>query len=888
MKITATTTVQRITFGLYLDGQRGVPPADRLGEAVVGPLGLLGILETQLGLVAVHPSAVERTIQYRDCLKGLDAPSRFYHRSFVLDPLGTAACLLSWRDEWALHRHAGPHWEDALPPDAPSRLHDLAAVEQHARVAVAPNIAQRLEMIEARLKVRTPDIESVRVIDPIDVLPARWQTVLNALPIVLPPPATRAGTGFLGALQQRLERAAAGTQSDPLAWQGDGTVVVVQAETRALAAHWVASCIATPGTLLVAGPDGALLDAHLAAQGQARQGLKEISAFRPSMQMLSLVTQLLWTPLNYYALVQFLTHPVCPLSGFARRRLAEKIADAPGIGGAKWEQALEEIAANAGPERAPDVSQQIAFWVEHPRFDPETGAPLAAVTERLGRLVEFFRRSLGDTGEAQRLGTVAGYAQCQDCLNALNALVAQGHTVIRPHQLQKLVAQATGAGVPNPLWPAEVGAGQVVSQPGAATHPAVRVIWWQLTLPELPGPLPWSAAEVRALEQAGVCVPAPAQQLEQIAHTWLRPVMAARDQLVLVLPPAGEEVHPLWQMIAAVVDAPRITTLENLLAYGGEGLHAVAPMPLAAPKRWWQLPADVSVALRPRESFSSLEQLLFNPYQWLLRYAAALRRSKLVSLGSDFLLFGNLAHGLIERYFLRDDALTMADHAFKLWFARAFDTLIDQEGALLRMPGRGADLAHLRSRLLRALHTLRSHVRQAGVVTVVPEQALEGRFEGGELAGFADLVMHKTAGPPAIVDMKWSGGRKYPEKLRLNRHLQLAIYAELFRQQTGQQPAVAYYLLDRARLQAPDDRGFPEAETVAADDGENTAQLWQRFLATWRWRAAQIGDGRFEIVLEATSAAATEDSEPPEEAMAIETLNEAYNDYRALAGWSNG
>ena len=684
-----TATAQRITFGLYLDGQRGAPPSDSVGEAVVGPLGLLGILETQLGLVAVHPSAAERTIQYRDCLAMFDAPSRFYHRSFALDPIGTAACLLGWRDEWALHRHEGQRWEDALPSDAPSRLRDLAAVEQRARAAVSPNIAERLEAIEARLKIRTPDIESIRVTDPVDTFPARWQAVLKVLPMSYAPPVFQVGAGFLGALQQRLGLAAAGEQSSVLAWQDDATVIVVRAETRTLAAHWVASRIAAPDTLLVEGANGTLLDAHLAVQGEARQGLKETSALRPSMQVLPLITELLWTPLNYYALVQFLTHPVCPLPGFARRRLAEKMADAPGIGGAKWQQALEDIAMKAGPEHASEVSQQIAFWVEHPRFDPEAGAPLAGVTERVGRLVEFFRHRLGDTDEARRLGSIGGYTQCQACLDALSALSAQGDAVIRPRQLQKIVAQATGAGTSNPLWPAEVGAGQVVSQPGAAIHAAASVIWWQLTLPELPGPLPWSAAEVRALEQAGVCLPAPAQQLERIACSWLRPVMAAREQLVLVLPPVGEEVHPLWQMIAAVVDTPRIATLEELLASGGDGLCAVAPMPLAAPKRWWQLPADVHVTLRPRESFSSLEQLLFDPYRWLLRYPAALRSSKLVSLGNDFLLFGNLAHALIECYFQRGDALAMPEDEFEIWFGRAFDALIDQEGALLRMPGRG-------------------------------------------------------------------------------------------------------------------------------------------------------------------------------------------------------
>ena len=41
-----TATAQRITFGLYLDGQRGAPPSDSVGEAVVGPLGLLAACRT--------------------------------------------------------------------------------------------------------------------------------------------------------------------------------------------------------------------------------------------------------------------------------------------------------------------------------------------------------------------------------------------------------------------------------------------------------------------------------------------------------------------------------------------------------------------------------------------------------------------------------------------------------------------------------------------------------------------------------------------------------------------------------------------------------------------------------------------------------------------------
>jgi len=212
-------------------------------------------------------------------------------------------------------------------------------------------------------------------------------------------------------------------------------------------------------------------------------------------------------------------------------------------------------------------------------------------------------------------------------------LQAQGADRIRSRQLQKLVAQATANGSDNPLWPAEVGAGQVVSQPGAVIEPVERMIWWQLAMAVLPGSDPWSAREVRALRQAGTVLPEVADRLDRAAHDWLRPVLAAQAQLVLVLPPPGEEVHPLWQMIGAVVEQPRVIELETLLSAGGKTMAPVTPVPLPAPKRWWQLPDDIAITLRPKESFSSLEQLLFNPYQWLLRYSAKLQPSRIVSMG---------------------------------------------------------------------------------------------------------------------------------------------------------------------------------------------------------------------------------------------------------------
>lgn len=874
-----TVAGQLITFGLALDGQRTTQPGNTLGESVVGPLGFLNILETQLGLLALHPSQAERIVQYRDCLAQCDSATRFYHRSFETDPLGTAACLLDWRDQWYVHG-----WSGGIGNDAPARLRDMTSVEALASASVAPGIGQRLIAVSEQLRIRKADISEVRVVDAIDSFPKRWRAVLAQLPVTVFKLPDGQGRGFLGRLQGALQAAAAGRPSERINWQDDGSVIVVQAETRALAAHWLVPLLddARP-TLLVSGADGARLDATFAAAGRPRQGLKEASAFRPALQILPLALELLWDPLNYYALVQFLTHPICPVPGYARRKLAEKVADAPGIGGAYWQKVLADIETHYGAERFPGVREAIAAWVEHPRFPVADGVPLDAVIVRVEQLADFFRVRLGETDVARQASFHAGFSQSRACLDSLQGLRQQGAERIRPRQLQKLVSQATANGSDNPLWPAEVGAQLAATHPGAAVEPVARVIWWQLAMPQLPGSDPWSAGELRALRAVGVDLPEASARLDQLAEDWLRPALAAREQLILVLPPPGAEVHPLWQMIAAVAKDPQVTKLEGLLANGGEAMAKVTPVPLPPARRWWQLPEDVAVALRDKESFSSLELMLFNPYHWLLRYPAKLRSSRIAKLGGDFRMLGNLAHGLVERFFQHPDALAMSEGEFDGWFAGAFAQIVDEEGALLRTPGRGADLENFRYRLQRSMQALREHIARAGIVGVVPEQELSGHFPGGELGGPADLVMKNAKGEHAIVDMKWSGSKKFPEKLKKNRHLQLAIYAELLRQQGGAWPSVAYYILDRAELFAPDERTFPDAKTVASANGENTAQLWQRFLATWRWRVAQIGAGQFEVVMD--DIPATEESSPPEDAMEIETLNAAYNDYRSLAGW---
>ena len=869
----------KIHFGLHLDGQRGWHPNNRLGHQTLGPLGFLTTLETQLGLLRDLPSQSERIVQYRDCLKRCDHAGRFYHCSFATDELGTAATLLGWRDLWHLHG-----WQGELDQAASTRVRDMGAVEQLALETVAPSLGERLELVLKAIQVRRPAIEQVVLADPLAAFPLRWREVLVQLPIVDESHLAAQGEGLLGELQASLLRAHAGEPTKPLTWRDDGSLTVVQGETRFLSGRWVARQVADSGmdTLMVAGSDAALFDGLLAANDQPRQGFREASAFRPTLQVLPLVLELVWEPLNYYALLQFLSHSVSPVPGFARFNLAGVVADRPGIGSMAWHEALARIAEHYG-DKAAQVSEAIQRWVENPRYPQETGAPVSTLLERVRWLEDFFRVRLADADQARRIAFNAGFAQTRACAEALEGLLNQGVSTLRPRQLQKLVAQATARGSENPLWVAEVGACAAVSEPGAALDAFDRVIWWQMGIPAMPTSYPWSQAEIAQLGVAGVHLPDQREELERAAHAWLKPILMARRQLILVLPPKGTEVHPVWLMIEALVEGLPVRPLEALLTDAGQAdTVAVHPAPLPAKRRWWNLPAGSLPARKGRDSYSSLELLLFNPYHWVLKYPAALKTSRILALGQDFRLLGNLAHGLVARFFALSGALSLDDTAFAAWFGPAFEGIVAEEGAMLLMPGRRSDLEGFRLQLRNALEQLRHQLGRAEVVKVVAEMELDGQFAGGALGGYADLVLIRADGGQAVVDMKWSGS-KFADLLKENRHLQLAIYAELLRQKCGAWPQVGYFVLNRGQLLATDDHFFPEARLIRKTTEENTAQLWLRFIETWKWRREQLEDGQIEVALE--EIAETEESLFPEAGLSAQVLYPGYNDYLALAGW---
>ena len=878
--------MQTIRLGLALDGQTGWQVHDAVGQATLGPMAMLTTLETQLGLLRLPVPQAERVLQMRRCLQLTATGQRFYERSLAIDELGTAACLLAWRDNWYENGWGGQVLETGeLPLAATSRLLDMAAVECLAREQVALCAGQRLAAVALVLVERGHQISHVSLVDPITAWPLAWQRVLALLPCAATPsPQCWAAQGtLLAEVQQALLTAQAGGRPAPLVWRDDGSLLVASADSRLAAAQWLARQLVAGdrGHAVVAPMDGALLDAALAASGRPRLGLAQASACRPALQLLPLALRLLWAPLDCHALLEFLTLAVNPIADVVRRRIAEHLAESPGIGGTAWRRLI----AGLGTRHA-GAMDAVAIWIEPARHHPADQAPLAAVHERVARLAGFFSDGLlaQDQGDAWRAACQAGLAQTSAMLQALQRLLDQGQQRIAPEPLERLVALATGRGSDHPLLQAQAGAQACVTDPAALIEPFDQVSWWPLAADGAPPPPAWSRQELKCLLAAGVAVPDTAARQASRAMACLRPVLLARQRLTLVLPCQGLEPHPLWLLIHGLVKGIPVRACEQVLRGPPvNGTSATLPcLPLPGRRRWWQLPAGAPLAWPAAASYTSLELLLFNPFHWLLAYPARLRMPALLRLPDDFRLLGNLAHLVVERLYLAPGSTGWAPAQVGTWFDEHLDALVDEEAALLRMPGRRAELESFRLRLRDSLLGLHRHLQAAGVQSIESEKALAANTAIGPVRGSCDLLLTLADRRQVVIDMKWSGLDKYRRKLQSQSFLQLAIYSELQHRSSGCRPEVGYYVLREGELLTPAAGLFPGLRPVPLP-ANASAELWQRAVATWHWRKAQLDAGEVELVM--ADMAATDRSIPQPGALAIETLPAQYNPFVHLAGW---
>ncbi|MBV6655589.1 MAG: PD-(D/E)XK nuclease family protein, partial [Mameliella sp.] len=604
------------------------------------------------------------------------------------------------------------------------------------------------------------------------------------------------GDSDLARLQQRFS--ADHTGSAKIALKGDGSLILLEGKRDTNLAAYFAHVLDQNRdyrpSLVISG-QGQALEHALAQHGFPALGLLSASLARPTLQVLKLATVFLWEPIDSYKVMEFVSLAVKPLERGLSNKIASLMAKRPGLFGEQWRvtiaayfNELREQSDQPEGDQYERADQQYKFWFGRKRFPVSGTVPKEKAIGIFDYLGVWAQECFEEEGNKNvSLKVLAEQARRISAL--LYALPEQQLTALELERVVRTVYE------PAPVQLNRKAKSHLpyTTQVGSFIGPVNDLVWWNFAQAEKSHYFSrWYEPERKYLGAKGIVLTGPEQENGLQLWQRLRPILNARNRLVLISPDFinGQEVnpHPLMGVLEA-----RCEGLERIrcsLEDGGLEQWFVPPPSVSAPvvelghpKPFINIINGVGELAKPtdRISFSSLNDLFYYPYKWLFNYKAELKRSALLSIVDERALQGNLGHRFFEELFKQEDVHRWTQEQVTGFIASIEHGLLEKEGNVLLMYGREPERVRFMELIKRSAWNLVRHIQEGGWAIEAIEHPLEGEFEGVQMKGIADLILKRGA-EHCILDLKWSGLRYRENLLRNEEDLQLVLYARILGQ----------------------------------------------------------------------------------------------------------
>lgn len=896
-------------FGMALDEEvLPLPEHSTGGSHYLGPQGLLAFLESHLGL-AGYPRDNEylRIEQYRQVLRRYlsENPQAFFGASFAADQFATAANLLQRRDELLL---AG--WNFEPLPGMPERLECMAALEAllkapGSQLELSPGFACRFSQVIRQLPDYGLCPDAIYLNEPFELLPVHFRRLFRLFqdrgaPILTLEARPPEGDSDLARLKRSLLQPQGKGARQPL--RGDGSLLLLRGKRESGLAAYLAQ-------LLRHNPDfrpAALISGQSAALGQAliheglpSLGLLSASLARPTLQVLKLASVFLWEPVDPYKIMEFVSLAIKPLERELSNRIAAQMAQTPGLGGDAWRVMIaryfDEMRERAARDRNIDlkkINYQYNFWFNRRRYDISSVAPKEDAIEIFAYLASWAYDCFEEEG-AKNNSLLVLSEQARRIRELLEALPEEQLSSLELERIVRTIYEPA----PVQLGARECGFMPHTLQPDAIIGPVDNLVWWNFIQSE-PAHFfsRWYQPERRFLEALGIRLEGPGTENSRLLWQRKRPILHTQQRLLLLLPETtgGQEAHPhplLGDMEAAFGSLSPISFhIDEAESHPLLGRHfqlpaytTLAHRRLGRARPFLQVRSAGKLGRREEETPTSLETLLYYPYQWVFQHQIRLRKSSILSIVKEHTLMGNLAHRLFEKL-LSQDIRDWGRSQVEAFIDREAAPLLAREGAVMLLYGKEPERAGFLQRVKFAAWSLARHIRENQWQVKATEMPLQGSFLDIAINGRADLVLERGA-EMAVIDLKWRGARYREESIRNEEDLQLVLYSRLL--SNGQSWAhTAFFIMEKGLLLARNKQAFSEAKAVAsaADFAEANQRILSRMEATYLWRMEQIKAGQVEVRCEQTRMSLEEaySGHPLSGLLEMKPGDAPFDDYRTL------
>lgn len=840
----------KLIFNPYYDQPvyTGADEGCALGKKYVGPHGLLGELELRAGLSRLYPSQTTRLLKYCEALSqcgqdSADPDALFYWKSFGVDMLNVSRRLLEWRDALV---YAGVKDLEAIPEGvsagAKSILSDILDVEEYfnddssvgdrwARLAKESDYLTSDWTIQVRMKAE--------LVDPV---------ILDCLK----------NSGATCEFVAELPEIGHNVTVNKFANLVDGYQWALTQEE----AH----------ESVYVNSDNVTLNGVLTSLGKANVGAEASGVYTQISQLFSSGMKLFISPVDYDALVSYLSVPVHPLNDYIlsedktlRYALFSHISAQGGFGKNERSQCDWSSIIEAAK---PEDGRKTVLALEHCLGQWEKGATLSAIETYCDEWSKWCARKAvvtQDDAVAQQLLTI------KDSFDVLpKFLRLTGKDKFTEKELMVNIASAATFCTYTTAVPM-LGSLDIVSDIKAIAAPCERTVWMDCYDQGMAG-YKYSflnESDINLMNAAGMMIPTYDKQLQAEAVSKHLAYSYISKELVVLTPEKVEcrksypQQIPHWDgkvddKTDWTPEGKEMTTVE---ANSQEVLHRVTSTIFNG----LDTPRDEGGIGRNYESFSSLDMLIQTPFDYVLQYLFKCNETSRTNLSA---VKGNVVHKMFNNAVLESGTdwnklkTALVDN-----FDENFDKAVNEVGI---------ELLSINNRL--TYNLFKNVIKTCSIpsfIKIIEDNDLS--VVGSEVDIMVDfetirkfnakidMVLKNPEGKYVIMDFKWTDGKdkKRAEEIENNMEMQLALYAQAVRQYFGDGDdtcveAIGYFML-RQGVFITEYQGLKQSEKVKVVQKQSTDSIFDMVKKSYEFRMSQlIGESGESVIEEGEQMKVTE------------------------------
>ena len=817
----------------------GVEEGCSLREKHVGPLGLLGELELRAGLSRLYPSQTTRVLNYCEALNqcGKDSAtpeSLFYWKSFGVDMLNVSRRLLEWRDALV---YAGMKDLKAIPEGisagAKNILSDILDVEEYfkdecsigdrwARLAKESDYLSSDWTIEVRMKED--------LVDPV---------ILNCLK----------NSGATCEFITELPEIGHNVTVNKFANLVDGYQWALTQDN----AH--------QGVYI--NNDNVSLNGVLTSLGKANVGAEASGVYTQISQLFSSGMKLFINPVDYDALVSYLSVPIHPLNDYIlsedktlRYALYSHMTAQGGFGKNErtqcdWNSIIEAAKPKDGRKTVLSLDHCLGQW--------EKGATLSAIEAYCEEWSKWcVRKSAAtqDSAVAQQLLTI------KDSFDVLPKFLSlTGKDKFTETELIVNIASAAIFCTYTTAVPM-LGSLDVIADIKAIAAPCERAVWMDCYDQGMSG-YQYSflnESDITLMNAAGMVIPTYDKQLQAEAVAKHLAYSYIRTELVVLTPEKVEcrksypQQIPHWDgkvedMTDWIPDGKEIPAVE---ANTQKVIHKVSSTIFNG----LDTPKDEGGIGRNYESFSSLDMLIQNPFDYVLQYVFGCNETNRAILSA---VKGTVVHNMFNNAVLEsDNDWTKLKAALVENFDKNFEKAVNEVGMELLSPNNRLTYNLFKNIIKTCSIPSFIKIIEDNMLTVVGSEVdfIVDFEQIGKFNAKVDMVLQNPEGKYVIMDFKWTDvkDKKREEEIEKNMEMQLALYAQAVRQHFGKGDdssveAIGYFML-RQGVFITEYQGLTKSTKVKVVKKKRTDSIFDMVKKSYECRMNQLIGEDGESVIE--------------------------------------